>query len=119
MKEFRSFISYILLAVVLFVAYQSFQNSRPRPETEALSRNHACDLDGSCIVIGVKSHRRGSDASKPTVVKTDMIRRRYEWATNVGSVVVTCKRAKLFMGSWGCTTELGKLKVNATSGRTF
>ena len=71
MKDLRSFGSYIILAAALFVSYQGFQNSRPGAETEELSRSHACDLDSSCIVMGVRSHRRGSDASSPTAVRTD------------------------------------------------
>ncbi len=119
MKDLRSFGSYIILTVALFVAYQGYQNSRPRAETEELSRSHACDLDSSCLVIGVKSHRRGSDESRPTRVRTDITQRRYEWETNLGSVIVTCKRAKIFLGSWSCTTEEGKLYVKSTSSREF
>ena len=119
MKELRSFASYVVLAVALFVTYQGFQNSRAKPETEELSRSHACDLESSCIVIGVKSHRRGSDESRPTAVKTSMISRQYEWETNLGSVVVTCRRAKYFLGAWACSTEPGKLRVTATSSREF
>jgi hypothetical protein len=119
MKDLRSIGSYILLAVALFVGYQGFQNSRPQADTEELSRSHACDLDSSCIVVGVKSHRRGSDESRPTSVRTDITQRRYEWETSLGSVVVTCKRAKIFLGSWSCTTEKGKLFQKATSSRKF
>jgi hypothetical protein len=119
MKDLRSFGSYIILAAALFVSYQGFQNSRPRAETEELSRSHACDLDSSCIVIGVRSHRRGSDVSSPTAVRTDITQRRYEWETNLGSVIVTCKRAKIFLGSWSCTTENGKLVYKPTSSREF
>ena len=69
--------------------------------------------------MGVRSHRRGSDASSPTAVRTDITQRRYEWETNLGSVIVTCKRAKIFLGSWSCTTENGKLVYKPTSSREF
>lgn len=118
MKDARALFTYAMLALGIFVAYQGYQNSRPLPDTLALSRSHACDLEADCIVVG---HRRGRGerADVPTVVKTDFVRRRYEWETNNGPVIVTCKRGQVFLGAWKCTTERGELVVTHTSNRTF
>ena len=118
MTDLRSIISYVLIALLLFVTYQGYQNSRPRDDTLVLSRSHACDLDNGCIIVGV--HRgRGVDAQTPTAIKTDPIRRRYEWETNGGSVTVTCKRTRYFLGPWECSAARGKIYTAPVSHRTF
>ncbi len=89
--------SYALLAVCVFLTYQSYENSRQRPETEDLAKRIACDVDSSCILT--------QDRASQT--RTDPIRRRYEFKTSIGLVLVTCSRAMVWMGDWKCTSEKG------------
>lgn len=89
--------SYALLAVCAFLTYQSYENSRQRPETEELAKRIACDVDSQCILQ--------SDRARFT--RTDPIRRRYQFQSSVGPLLVTCKREMLWLGAWGCTSEKG------------
>lgn len=89
--------SYALLAAALFLTYQSYENSRQRPETEEYAKRVACDIDSNCIL----------QADIPGETRTDPIRRRYEFRTSIGAVLVTCKRQMLWLGDWKCTSEKG------------
>ena len=118
MENLRTYLTYAFVALILFVTYQGYQNSRPGEDTLELSRSHACDLESGCIVVGVHRGRR-VDRETPTAIKTDPLRRRYEWETNRGSVTVTCTRSNYFIGPWSCVTTRGKLYEAPTSNRTF
>ena len=97
----KRLISYLIFAGCMVIAYQSYENSRLRPETEALSMRAACDVDGGCVVRD----------DHPYEQRSDPIRRRYEWRTTTGRVVVTCRRELVFFGEWECRSELGTLSV--------
>lgn len=93
----RQIFPYIILAIALAATVLGFQNSRLTPEGEALARDHACTVDGACIV----------QRDRPREMRSDPIRRRYQFDTTVGSVVVTCKREYFFVGKWKCVSEKG------------
>lgn len=93
----RRVVSYGLLAVCIFITYQSYMNSRQDSGTEQLALRIACDVDSSCIVT--------DDRAAQT--RTDPFRRRYEFRTSIGSVLVTCKRGLIWLGEWKCTPERG------------
>jgi hypothetical protein len=95
----RRFVSYAVLALSLFITWQSYENSRQRPETEAFAKQIACDVDSSCLL----------QTDHANVTRTDPIRRRYEYGTTVGPVLVTCKRSLLWLGDWSCAAERGSL----------
>jgi hypothetical protein len=93
----RRVVSYGLLAVCIFITYQSYVNSRQESGTEELAKRIACDVDSACIL----THDRASQT------RTDPFRRRYEFKTTIGSVLVTCKRGMIWLGAWKCTPERG------------
>jgi CTP:molybdopterin cytidylyltransferase MocA len=92
-------IAYVLLAASVVISYQGWKNSQLTPVTAALAKEHACDLDSSCIVLD----------DQPRVGRADVIRHRYEYNTTHGMMTVTCKRQMLFFGAWECTTAEGRL----------
>jgi hypothetical protein len=94
----RSLVAYVVLAACIFVSYQGYENARGGEETEDLARRHACDVEPTCVL---KSERASQ--------KSDMFRRRYEWQTTVGPVLVTCRREHMFLGAWSCKAEPGRL----------
>lgn len=92
-------LGFAVLCLSLFLIWQGYENSRLTPETLRMSQAAVCEQYGGCT--------RGV----PTKSKSDMIRRQYEWLTQNGPYVATCKRDKLFMGDWSCEIAPGKLGV--------
>jgi hypothetical protein len=88
--------AYVLAAVCLFITYQGYENSRLRPNTHDLS-------------IQAAERISAVDESRPREQRTDPVRRRYEWHTSIGPVVVTCQREFVFLGDWSCTAVQGSL----------
>ncbi len=91
--------AYVLLAAAIVVSFQGWQNAKLTPATAALAKDHACDLDSSCIVLD----------DSPRVGRADVIRHRYEFNTTHGMMTVTCKRELLFFGAWACTPAEGRM----------
>ena len=92
-------LGFAVLCASLFMIWQGYENSRMTPETLKMSRIEVCEKFGGCM--------RGV----PTKSKSDIVRRQYEWLTDKGPYVATCKRALVFSGSWSCTSEPGKLGI--------
>lgn len=92
-------IAYVLLAASVVVSFQGWKNSQLTPVTAKLAKEHACDLDSSCIVLD----------EQPRVGRADVLRHRYEYKTTHGMMTVTCKRQLFFFGEWSCTTAEGRL----------
>lgn len=92
-------IAFALLAATCVISYQGWRNAKLSPETAALAKEHACDLDSSCIVT--------DDLAR--VGRADVIRHRYEYNTTHGVMTVTCKRELLFFGAWSCVTAEGRM----------
>jgi hypothetical protein len=91
--------AYVLLAASIVIAFQGWKNAQLTPETAKLARDHACDLDPTCMVLD----------EQPRLGRADVIRHRYEYKTTThGVVTVTCKRELLFFGEWSCTVEPGQ-----------
>jgi hypothetical protein len=90
--------AYVLLAVSIVISFQGWKNAQLTPETAKLAKQHACDLDSSCIV---------KDA-QPRMGRADVIRHRYEFNTTHGMMTVTCKRELFFFGDWACAVEEGR-----------
>lgn len=95
----KGWIGWILLALSLLVAVGGYRNQRPEQETEDMSKLAACDVGEPCKV----------DAQRPFKIRTDVISRRYEWATSVGPVTVTCKRKLVLAGDWQCAPARGPM----------
>lgn len=93
----KGWIGWVLLGVTLLVAVAGWRNTQPEPETETLSRASVCGTSKACVIM----------SDRPSVVRTDVIRRRYQWTTSEGPVVVTCRREYAFAGAWGCTAAPG------------
>ncbi|HLT39101.1 MAG TPA: hypothetical protein VK034_22610 [Enhygromyxa sp.] len=91
--------AYVLLAVSIVISFQGWQNAQLTPATTKLAKDHACDLDSSCIVLD----------EQPRVGRADVIRHRYEFKTTHGMMTVTCKRQLLFFGEWSCTPAEGRM----------
>lgn len=89
----------VLLIATAGLSYQAWKNAQLTVETMDLAKDHACDLDSSCIV---------TDA-QPRVGKADVIRHRYEFNTTHGMMTVTCKRELFLFGDWRCTPEPGRM----------
>ncbi|MFO0631269.1 MAG: hypothetical protein U0168_00300 [Nannocystaceae bacterium] len=94
----KGWIGWVLLGLSLVVAVAGWRNAQPEPETEAQSRQHACSTPG-CTVQG----------ERPTVVRTDVARRQYQWNTSSGPVTVSCKRRLWIAGAWECTATAGAM----------
>ncbi len=95
----KGWVGWILLALSLLVAVAGYRNQRAEPGTEEQSRFAACDLGEPCSPL----------AERPYKIRTDVLRRRYEWTTSVGPVTVTCRRRFVFVGEWACVTAKGEL----------
>lgn len=96
----KGWIGWVLLGLSLLVVAAGYRNAQPDPETETLSRTSVCGTDKTCVVMSDRAH----------VVRTDMIRRRYQWTTSNGPIVVTCRREFWFAGTWSCTAAPGSLE---------
>ena len=93
---------YLLLALCLFVAYQGYENSRSEAAlsmAEHDAQSVACEIDPSCVLT----------REQPRVIKADVFRRRYEFQTSTGPVVVTCDRRYIWLGEWSCSAAPGQL----------
>jgi hypothetical protein len=88
-----------LLAISGFISYQAWTNAKLTTASMDLAKQHACDLDSSCIVLD----------DKPRIGKADVIQHRYEFKTTHGIMTVTCKRELYFLGDWKCSAEKGQL----------
>jgi hypothetical protein len=95
----KGWIGWILLALSLLVAVGGYRNQRPEQETEDMSKLAACDVGEPCTI----------DAKRPFKIRTDVMSRRYEWATSVGPVTVACKRRFLLAGNWQCVPTRGPM----------
>jgi CTP:molybdopterin cytidylyltransferase MocA len=91
--------AYVLLAVAIVISFQGWRNAQVTSASTAMAKDHACDLDSSCIVLD----------DQPRVGRADVIRHRYEFKTTHGMMTVTCKRQLLFFGPWSCTVAEGRL----------
>lgn len=96
----KGWIGWVLLGLTLVVAFVGWKNAQPEPETELLARKSVCADAKACIVM----------SDKPGAIKTDMVRRRYQWTTSDGPVVVTCARAYWLVGAWACTAAAGEIE---------
>ena len=95
----KRILGYLLLIVSGFIAIQSYQNAQPSPEVESMARNQACVGADGCEVKG----------ERPNVIQTNIVARRYQWATSNGPVVVSCERQYLWFGDWSCSGSPGQL----------
>jgi hypothetical protein len=100
MPRMKQFIWYLLFAVMVFISYQGYVNSKDDPETEAMSRDAVCALDKDC---GLPAQ------SLASVRATDIFSRKYQWNAKAGSYVATCKREYMFVGHWKCEAQAGQL----------
>jgi hypothetical protein len=91
--------AYVLLGAAIVISYQGWKNSQLTTASAELAKQHACDLESTCMVTD----------DKPRVGRADVIRHRYEFNTTQGMVTVTCKRQLLFFGEWSCTVAEGRL----------
>lgn len=91
--------AFALLAVSVVISYQAWTNSKLSPEVLQLAKQHACDLDSSCIVMDEQAR----------VGRADVVRQRFEFNTTHGMMTVTCQRELVFFGGWKCTPEKGRL----------
>lgn len=90
---------FLLLGATGYLSYVAYGNAQLSSESMALAKEHACDMDSSCIVLD-KSARVG---------KADVIRHRYEYKTTHGMMTVTCQRKLILFGEWECTPEEGRM----------
>lgn len=97
----KGWIGWVLLVLSLLVALAGFRNQRAELETEELSRTVVCQLGEPCTV----------DAKRPGKIRTDVLRRRYEWTTSLGLVTVTCRREYWLEGHWQCVPVRGAMDV--------
>jgi hypothetical protein len=93
-----------IFAIVLFatcgvLSYQAWRNGQLSTVTEALAKQHACDVDPTCMV----------SEERPRLGKADVIRHRYEFMTTMGVKTVTCQRELIFFGDWTCTAADGRM----------
>lgn len=88
-----------LLAISCLLSYQAWTNAKLSVETMNLARDHACDLDSSCIVLDDQAR----------VGKANVMQHRYEYKTTHGMMTVSCQRELIFFGAWNCTPEEGRL----------
>lgn len=95
----KGWIGWILLALSLSIALAGYRNSRNEPETEELARGVVCSVAKDCVKA----------SERPNTVRTDYVRRRYEWATSIGPVHVVCKRKLWLVGNWTCEPKTGVL----------
>lgn len=96
----KQFIWYLLFAVMVFVSYQGYVNSKDDPETEAMAREAVCAVDKDCGLL---------PAMQANVRSTDIFSRNYQWASKGGNFVATCKREYMFVGHWKCVAQPGQI----------
>lgn len=96
----KQFIWYLLFAVMVFVSYQGYVNSRDDPATETMAREAVCAADKDCGL---------APQSMANVRMTDIWSRKYQWASKSGSFVATCTREYTFFGHWQCVAQPGQL----------
>jgi hypothetical protein len=96
----KGWIGWVLLGLTLVIAVIGWRNAQPEPETETLARKSVCADAKACVVM----------SDRPSAVKTDVARRRYQWVTSEGPVVVSCKREYYLVGAWGCTAQPGQIE---------
>ncbi len=90
--------AYSVLVVCGVLVYQGYENAQPRPATEQMALNTACDFDdGNCTVRD----------DRPREIRTNPVQRQYQFSTTQGPVIVTCRRDLLFFGAWTCTPVAG------------
>lgn len=92
-------VGYVLLALCLLIGYQSYENGRNDPATEATAKLTACSIDATCVL----------KAERPSAVSIDIVGRRYQFSTNLGAVKVICNRQWIWLGHWKCRSERGEL----------
>jgi hypothetical protein len=95
----KGWVGWTLLGLSLVVALAGYRNQRVELETEELSRTVVCQLGEPCTVNGERPHE----------IRTDVLRRRYEWGTSLGAVTVTCRRRFAFAGPWECVPVRGEM----------
>lgn len=91
--------AYALLAIAIVISYQAWKNGQLSPVTADLAKQHACDMDSSCIVLD----------SQPRLGKANAIQHQYEFKTTHGIMTLTCQRELIFFGPWSCTPEKGRM----------
>lgn len=95
----KGWIGWILLVLSIAIALAGYRNSRNEPDTEEMARGVVCSVGKDCV----------KKSERPVAVRTDFVRRRYEWATSNGPVHVVCRRALVFIGNWSCEAKQGEL----------
>jgi hypothetical protein len=95
----KGWVGWLLLVLSVLVALAGYRNSRNEPETEELARGVVCSVAQDCVKM----------SEKPSAVRTDFVRRRYQWSTSLGAVHVVCRRRLLFIGNWSCEAKQGEL----------
>ncbi len=98
-QRVKKWLGWVLLALAVLLAWEGYRNSRTDPATEALALSSACP-PSVCITM----------TDRPTLVRTDVIRRQYQFVSSEGPVTVTCRRRLYFSGGWQCTSQLGPLE---------
>jgi hypothetical protein len=93
----KQWVGYILLALCLVLAYQGYGNVSNSTATQAAAKAVACEGIPEC----------GLTQEKPRAFKSNVVSRRYQWATSVGPVTTTCRRTAIFFGAWQCTSAKG------------
>ncbi|WP_157596179.1 hypothetical protein [Plesiocystis pacifica] len=89
----------VLLSLTVVLCYQGWKNTNAVSTTKHIAKDHACDLDGSCIVTG----------DEATMAKTNPLWNDFEFTTTHGIMTVSCHRSLYFFGPWECTTREGRL----------
>lgn len=92
----RQVAAYAIAALSLVIAYQSWQNASYSDEILDLSH------EAAMTISTVDEHR-------PRMERYDPVRKRYEWHTDVGPVIVRCRRDLIFFGDWTCTPTQGRM----------
>jgi hypothetical protein len=95
----KGWIGWLLLGLSLLLVGAGYRNMRAEPETEELSRAIVCSGDRSCVLM----------SDRPGIVRTDFVRRRYQWLTSEGTIVVACHREFYVAGTWTCQATPGAL----------
>lgn len=95
----KGWIGWVLLGLSLLLVAAGYRNMQPEAATEELSRTVACSGAKSCVLM----------SDRPGVVRTDFVRRRYQWLTSEGTIVVACRREFYVAGTWTCTAAPGAL----------
>jgi len=83
----------------MVVSYQAWDNGKITTASQARAKEHACDLDSSCIVLD----------DSPKLGKANAIKHEYEFSTTHGIMTVTCRRQLIFFGAWDCVPAEGRM----------